>query len=95
MKTQKIVIKISHYSDGTEKVRAYSSMPIIGVQAYAKLIADHPRRIKPFRRVKAKRNAINLFSRIGYIFNAIRQACSKSFTAEDVPRHQKLQGAET
>ena len=94
MKTQKIVIKISHYKDGKEKVRAYSTMPSLTVQAYSKLIAEHPLRIKPFRRVKAKRNVISLFSRISYIFNAIRQACSKSFTVEDIPRHQYHQGAE-
>lgn len=94
MKTQKIVIKISHYKDGKEKVRAFSTMPNIGVQAYAKLIAEHPRRIKLFRRVKVKKNVINLFSRIGFIFNAIRQACSKSFAVEDIPRHQYQQGVE-
>lgn len=94
MKTQKIVIKISHYKDGKEKVRAYSTMPSLTVQAYSKLIADHPRRVKQFKRVKVKRNVINLISRIGYIFKAIRQACSKSFMVEDVPRHQYQQGAE-
>lgn len=94
MKTQKIIIKISHYKDGKEKVRAYSTMPSLTVQAYSKLIAEHPLRIKPFRRVKVKRNALNLFGRIGYIFKAIRQACSKGFVVEDIPRHQYQQGAE-
>ena len=49
-------------------------------------------RIKPYRRTVACKGLKNLGGRISYIFKAIKTACSKSFTTEDVPRHQYSEG---